>query len=124
MNAIFALVIAVLFATGVLLLLKRDLIRLVVGLVLISNAANLFIVASSLARGTAPIYPLAEGEAVSDPLAQALVLTAVIIGFGTTTLVLALVYRVYTTHGTLDQKDLREEEERESARLQQDPDEQ
>lgn len=56
----------------------------------------------SHALGQAPILPLTGGEAVSDPLTQAMTLTALIIGFATTALLLAMAYRVYTTHRSVD----------------------
>jgi multicomponent Na+:H+ antiporter subunit C len=106
MNLFMALVVAVLFGTGATQLLKHDLFRVVVGLMLISNAASLTVIASGLRRGQAPIQPLVPGEPVSDPLTQAMTLTALIIGFATTALLLAMVYRVYTTHRSVDLDDL------------------
>jgi multicomponent Na+:H+ antiporter subunit C len=92
MNLLLALVVAVLFGTGATLLLKPDLFRVVVGLMLVANAASLTVIASGLSRGVA----------VSDPLTQAMTLTALIIGFATTALLLAMAYRVYTTHRSVD----------------------
>src|SRR5690625_143089 len=92
----FSLAIAGLYAAVAYLMLKRDLIRLIAGMILIGNAANLFIMASALRRGEAPILPL-EGEG-ADPLVQAMVLTAIVISFAVAALALALVYRVYTSH--------------------------
>jgi multicomponent Na+:H+ antiporter subunit C len=106
MNLFLALVVAILFGTGATQLLKHDLFRVVVGLMLISNAASLTVIASGLRRGQTPIYPLVSGEPVSDPLTQAMTLTALIIGFATTALLLAMVYRVYTTHRSVDLDDL------------------
>jgi multicomponent Na+:H+ antiporter subunit C len=106
MNLFVALVVAVLFGTGASLLLKPDLFRVVAGLMLISNAASLTVIASGLRRGQAPIYPLLPGEPVSDPLTQAMTLTALIIGFATTALLLAMAYRIYTTHRSVDLDDL------------------
>ena len=106
MNLFLALIVAVLFGTGATLLFKPDLFRVVVGLVLIANAASLTVSASGLRRGQAPIYPLVEGEPVSDPLTQAMTLTALIIGFAVTALLLAMAYRVYTTHRSVDLDDL------------------
>jgi multicomponent Na+:H+ antiporter subunit C len=105
-NLFLALVVAVLFGTGATLLLKPDLLRVVVGLVLVANAASLTVIASALRRGQAPIHPLVEGEPVSDPLTQAMTLTALVIGFAVTALLLAMVYRVYTTHRSVDLDDL------------------
>ena len=115
MTLLFALAVALLFGSGAYLMLKPDLIRVVVGMVLISNAANLFIMAAGLSKGVAPIYPLAEGETVSDPLVQAMALTAIVISFGVSALLLSLVYRVYTSHLSLDLDDLAAAEEREEA---------
>ena len=95
-----SLAIAFLFGTGAYLMLKRDLIRLIAGMMLIGNAANLFIMASSLRRGAAPILPLDERPA--DPLVQAMVLTAIVISFAVGALALALVYRVYGSHFSVD----------------------
>jgi multicomponent Na+:H+ antiporter subunit C len=106
MNLFVALVVAVLFGTGASLLLKPDLFRVVAGLMLISNAASLTVIASGLRRGQAPIQPLVPGEPVADPLTQAMTLTALIIGFATTALLLAMAYRIYTTHRSVDLDDL------------------
>jgi multicomponent Na+:H+ antiporter subunit C len=106
MNLFLALVVAVLFGTGASLLLKPDLFRVVAGLMLISNAASLTVIASGLRRGQAPIYPLVPGEPIADPLTQAMTLTALIIGFATTALLLAMAYRIYTTHRSVDLDDL------------------
>lgn len=100
MNLIFAIGIAIIFGCGAYLMLKHDLIRVIVGMSLIGNAANLFIMASSLLRGEAPVLPVV-GE-VSDPLTQALTLTAIVIGFATSALVLSIAYRVYNTHKSVD----------------------
>lgn len=115
MNLLLALVIAVLFGIGASLMLKRDLIRVVVGVNLISNAINLFIIAAGLSRGRAPIYPIETGEVVSDPLVQALALTATVINFGITALLLSLLYAIYRTHQSLDQAKLQKRKEQKVA---------
>lgn len=94
MTLVLALVVAALFGSGAYLLLKQDLIRMVGGVILVSNSINLFIVAAGLSRGRAPIYPLPAGQPISDPLVQALVLTALVIGFGTVAVLLGLIYRM------------------------------
>jgi multicomponent Na+:H+ antiporter subunit C len=109
---IFSLAIAVIFGSGAYLMLKRDLLRVAVGMVLLSNSANLFIIAAGLQRGAPPIYPLPRGP-ISDPLVQAMVLTAIVISFSVAALLLSLVYRVYTSHLSLDLDDLDAAEERE-----------
>lgn len=110
-------VVAVLFGAGAFLMLKPDLFRVVVGMVLISNAASLTLMASGLSRGRSPILPLAGDESISDPLVQAMTLTAIVIGFGVTALLLSLAYRVYTSHETVDLDELSHQEARESAEL-------
>jgi multicomponent Na+:H+ antiporter subunit C len=111
-----ALVVAVIFASGTFLLLQRDLTRVVVGIVLVSNSAVLFIMSAGLTRGVAPILPL-EGEGASDPLVQAMALTALVIGFGVAALLLAMVYRLYATHGTVDLEEIAAAEVREAEAL-------
>jgi multicomponent Na+:H+ antiporter subunit C len=111
-----ALVVAVVFASGTYLLLQRDLTRVVVGIILISNSAVLFIISAGLTRGVAPVLPL-EGEGASDPLVQAMALTALIIGFGVAALLLAMVYRLYATHGTVDLEEIADAEMREAETL-------
>ena len=116
-----SLVISAIFGSGVFLLLQRDLLRVVVGIVFISNSAILFIIAAGLSRGDAPIYPLPEGgllgAGTSDPLVQAMALTAIVISFSTAALLLGLVYRLYETHRTVDVEDISEAETREAEDL-------
>ena len=113
MTIVISLAVGVLIGTGSYLLLKHDLIRVVIGVLLISNGANLFIMSSGLSRGAAPIYPLpADGE-IADPLVQAMTLTAIVITFGVAALLLSLIYRVYVAHATLDTDTLAEAEEAE-----------
>jgi multicomponent Na+:H+ antiporter subunit C len=112
-SLIFALAAAVLFGTGAYLLLDRDLVRVVFGVVLISQAAVLTLVASGLTRGAAPIYPLTEGT-LSDPLSQAMALTAIVIGLAVTALLLVLVLRVVQAYRSPELAELaRYEAERE-----------
>lgn len=106
MSLLLALAVALLFGSGAYLILKPDLLRVVVGLVLVSNAANLTLVAAGLSRGQAPILPLEPDQPVADPLVQAMTLTALVIGFAVTSLLLAMVVRVYRTHRSVDLDDL------------------
>jgi multicomponent Na+:H+ antiporter subunit C len=92
-NLILALAAASLFGVGAYLLLSRDLVRVVLGVVVISQAAVLTLMASAIVRGVAAIYPLPD-EPISDPLSQAMALTAIVIGMAVTALLLALVLRV------------------------------
>jgi len=112
-----ALAVSVVFASGTFLLLQRDLVRVVVGIVLISNSTVLFIVSAGLTRGEAPIHPLQGASSVSDPLVQAMALTALVIGFGVAALLLAMVYRLYTAHRTVDTEEIADAEMREAEAL-------
>ena len=89
----FALAAAVLFGCGAYLLLKRDLVRVVAGIMLISQCALVTIIGSSMSHGRAAIA-VQPDTVVSDPLPQALALTALVIGLATVALLLALVHRV------------------------------
>lgn len=122
MTFAISLSIAVIFGAGAFLILQRDMVRVVVGIVLISNAAILFIIAAGLTQGRPPIYPLPEGSPVSDPLVQAMGLTALVISSSVTALLLSLVYRLYLSHRSVDLDDLSRAEFREAEALEHDED--
>jgi multicomponent Na+:H+ antiporter subunit C len=105
---IFALTAASLFGSGAYLLLNRDLVRVVLGVIVVSQATTLTLIASGLTRGTAPIYPL--GRDVSDPMSQAMALTAIVIGLAVTALLLVLVLRVVLAYRSRDLHDVADEE--------------
>jgi multicomponent Na+:H+ antiporter subunit C len=92
MSIIMAGTAAALFAIGTYLLLQRKLSRVIVGLGLLGHGANVLFVNSGR-RGLPPIIGQGDPSEFADPLPQALVLTAIVIGFGTTALLLALAYR-------------------------------
>ena len=112
MTMLFALIVAVLFGCGAYLMLTRDLYRIVAGTVLMSNGANLYLIAAALSNGVAPIHPLAESTMISDPLVQALVLTALVITFAMCALLLSLVLRIYASHETIDLREIAQTEQR------------
>ena len=116
MKLVFALVAATLFGTGAYLLLNRDLVRVVLGVVLISQAAVLTLIASGLTRGAAPIYPLTE-RVVSDPLSQGMALTAIVIGLAVTALLLVLVLRTVQAFESRELDDIAEDEAEHDAAL-------
>lgn len=115
MTLVFSMAIASMFAVGAYLLLKRDLIRLIAGMIMVGNAANLFIMASAIRRGEAAILPASSRE-MADPLVQAMVLTAIVISFATAALAMVVVYRVYTSHYSVDITELSAAEEEQSER--------
>ena len=93
-NITLLIVMGVMFACGVYLILERSLTRVLLGIILISNGANLLVLMSAGRAGDAPLYR--EGLAADeyfDPLPQALLLTAIVIAFAMVALVLALIYR-------------------------------
>ena len=88
------LLMAVLFGSGVAVMLERSLTRVLIGFLLVGNGVNLLIYLMSGTPGLAPI--LGEGvdeSAISDPLPQAFILTAIVINLGITAFMLALIYR-------------------------------
>lgn len=94
MSIVLVVGIVVCFAAGISLLLERSLTRMVLGVLLVGNSTNLLIFFMSGRFGAAPIFdPALEPGDYSDPLPQAFVLTAIVITFGVTAFLLALVYR-------------------------------
>jgi multicomponent Na+:H+ antiporter subunit C len=90
----------VLFATGVYLLLERPLTRVLLGFVLIGNGVNLMLLVMGGRSGASPIIGNApDGVRMSDPLAQAMVLTSIVITLALTAFVLAMAYRSWQLHG-------------------------
>ncbi len=92
MIAVLALVVGVLYAVGTYLLLQRNLTQIVIGLAIMGHGANLLLLAAGGSAGRAPIVGGGPGP-VSDPLPQALALTAIVITFGVAAFLLALAYR-------------------------------
>jgi multicomponent Na+:H+ antiporter subunit C len=111
MEQVLAVLIGALTAAAVWLMLSRNVVRFLFGLVLISNAANLVIfTAGRLTLGAPPLIDEgadAPPALVANALPQALVLTAIVIGFGLFAFALALVFRAYTALGTVDSDEMR-----------------
>lgn len=116
MTLAYALAAGALFGIGAYLVMRRDLMRVVLGVVVISQAATLTLMASALLFGVAPIYPLT-GDVVSDPLSQAMALTAVVIGLATTALLLVLALRVISAFRSQGLDEVAEIEAEHEARL-------
>jgi multicomponent Na+:H+ antiporter subunit C len=114
METILALLIGALYAASFYLMLRRSLMKLVLGLMIFGHAVHLLIfTAAGLTEGN-PAF-IAEGEKVAaapfaDPLPQALILTAIVISFGVLAFSLALVRRTHQTMGTDDLDALKEDE--------------
>jgi len=92
MSVLLAFTAAMLFGIGTYLVMQRKLSRIIIGLALITHGANVLLLMSG-PRGRAPIIGTADPRDFADPLPQALALTAIVISFATTALLLALAYR-------------------------------
>ncbi len=98
MNLILSLVVGTLFAGGIYLVLRRSVVKLILGLVLLSHGAHLliFLMGDGLIKARTPFVRAETGVAPpdsADPLIQALILTAIVISLGLLTFVMALAYR-------------------------------
>ncbi|CAM5786242.1 Na(+)/H(+) antiporter subunit C [Cellulomonas persica] len=92
-NITLVVAIGVLFAAGVYLVLERSLSRVLIGVILLGNGANLLFLVAGGRAGRPPIVGLADERRMSDPLPQAMVLTAIVITLGMTAFLLAMAYR-------------------------------
>ncbi|MCL7413218.1 MAG: NADH-quinone oxidoreductase subunit K [ANME-2 cluster archaeon] len=134
-NTFLSLTIAILFGIGTFLILRRDIVKVIIGLGILSHAVNVLIVSVGIFDGTrVPILAGSYNEAETtgsvfndnlaedilspvvqagthidyvDPLVQALVLTAIVISLATTAFILILAYRIHEEYGTTDIRELR-----------------
>ena len=112
MQILLAIVVGVLYAAGLYLMMRRSIVKLIIGLALLGHAANLLIFTiGRLNNIQPPLIP--EGleqmtGSFADPLPQALILTAIVIGFGVQAFALVLLKRVYQTLRTDDLKQIHE----------------
>ena len=110
MEVLLALASGALYAAGIYLMLRRRLAQLIIGIGLLSNGTNLLIfTAGGLTRGRPPVVPDSApslAEPYADPVPQALVLTAIVIGFGLLAFSLVLAHRVHATVGSDDVDDV------------------
>ncbi len=108
---LLSIVVGGLFATGLYLMLRRSIVKLIFGLVLLAHGANLLIfTAAGLVRARPPLIP--QGELVlatefADPVPQALILTAIVISFAVIAFAAVLVKRVYRSVGSDDVDELK-----------------
>lgn len=106
MENLLPIAIGILFGCGCYLVMRRNIVRVLLGIMLFSQAANLLIFTSAgLTRKAPPI--IADGALLidppyADPLPQALVLTAIVIGFAILVFAIALVQRTYCKTGSDD----------------------
>ncbi|MGC5017762.1 Na(+)/H(+) antiporter subunit C [Micromonospora sp. DT47] len=97
-SVVLVLAIGVLAASGVTLLLERSLTRILLGVILLGNGVNLLILLGGRS-GSAPVVGTGAVEDFSDPLPQAMVLTAIVITFGLTAFLAAVAYRSWYLTG-------------------------
>lgn len=106
MTLLLAIVIGCLYAAGIFLILRRNMVKVIFGLILLAHAANLLIfTVGRLTKGIPAFVP--EGSDMltgrfADPLPQALILTAIVIGFGVQAFTIVLFKRTWLTLGTED----------------------
>jgi len=107
-DGILAIAIGALFASGTYLILRRSITKLLLGLMLLAHGANLLLFTlSGLRRGAPPLIELHDDPVVvADPLPQALILTAIVIGFSLNAFTLVLAYRVDQVVGSDDLKEM------------------
>lgn len=111
METVIAVLIGLLFAMGLYLTMQKSLLRIIIGSALVSHGSLLAIMfVGGLNKGLAPILANGGGP-YTDPIPQALNLTAIVIGFGLTAFQLVLAYRTYQEMGTDDLDELRHQEE-------------
>jgi len=107
MDLLKALAIGAMFGIGVFQILRRNVIRSAIGLIILSNAVNLFLLATGAYQGAVAAYANVTGQR-SDALPQALVLTAIVISMAGFSLVLALLYVISIRYRTADSDEISE----------------
>jgi len=103
-NLVLVIVVGVLVAAGVTLLLERNLTRVILGITMLGNGVNLLILLGG-GYGGPPIVGVTPEAEMSDPLTQAMILTAIVITLGMTAFLLAMAYRSWLLTGTDDVQD-------------------
>jgi multicomponent Na+:H+ antiporter subunit C len=111
MDTILAFVVGVLYAAGLYLMMRRSIVKLILGLAILSHAANLLIfTAGGLVRAGSPIIRQNSSTPdlpIADPLPQALILTAIVISFAVLAFAAVLIHRAYQSAGDDDPDNLR-----------------
>ena len=111
MEVLLAILVGGLFAAGAYLLMRRSIVKLIIGLALLSHAVHLLIFTAGGLRRAAPPLVAADAlrlnAAAADPLPQALILTAIVISFGVIAFTLVLIHRTCDSVGTDDLDEMR-----------------
>lgn len=115
MEWVLVILIGVLYGGGIFMLLRRSMVKLLIGLTLLGNGANLLIfLLGRITKGKPPVIDSLSKvftDAYADPIPQALILTAIVIGFGLQAFAIVLLKRVYVLVNSDDLDDLNTPEE-------------
>ncbi|HYG35191.1 MAG TPA: Na+/H+ antiporter subunit C [Clostridia bacterium] len=111
MNLLLAIVIGGLYASALYLMMRRNTVKLIIGLALLGQGTNLLIfTAAGLTRAEPPLIDLETQQPMenfADPLPQALILTAIVIGFAVLAFALVLIHRTHQVIGLEDLDDVK-----------------
>ncbi len=110
MEILIAALIGLLFAGGVFLILRRNIVKFIIGIIFLSNATNLLVFLSAGIVPGKPVFVAKTSqvsEQLADPLPQALVLTAIVIGLGIVIFMMALKYKFFSSTSIDDMDQLR-----------------
>ena len=107
MELLTALAVGALFGIAIFQMLRRNMIRSVIGLTLLGSAINLFLLSTGAYEGIVAAYAEATGQR-SDALPQALILTAIVISMGGISLVLSMIYLLSARYRTSDVDEVNE----------------
>lgn len=102
MELLTALMIGLLFSIGIFQMLRRNVIRSVIGLMILATAVNLFLLSIGAYTSVEPAYINGSAGTRSDALPQALILTAIVISMGGTAFLLSLLYIISARYRTSD----------------------
>ena len=105
MDLLVSITVGVLFAIGIFQILRRNVIRAVIGLMVLANAINLFLLSTGAYDGLVAAYTTEPGVR-ADALPQALILTAIVISMGGTAFILAMLYIISARYRTADVDEL------------------
>ena len=105
MELLTSFAIGLLFAVGIFQMLRRNVIRSVIGIVILMNAVNLFLLSTGSTIGLAPAY-VTDSTTKSDALPQALILTAIVISMGGTAFLLSMLYILSARYKSSDMDEI------------------
>lgn len=110
MELILVIVIGILYGSGIYMIMRRSFVKVIIGLIFLGHAANLLIfTVGRITKGISPFLKLDGSISANfaDPLPQALILTAIVIGFGVQAFAIVLFKRVYQSANTDDLDELK-----------------